>query len=187
MAQHDGYEYVAHNSYDAFRNATINQGWNVDFSAGNQCWDLVALLYYQYNLRLITKPGGGGAKYCWTVSRAVNSRPPFESLTGKENIKRGDIIVLDGTNRYPSGHICFADEDYNGSNTIASFGQTPSRHGINGTAQVDIIALTQFLGIFRNGEWQSPEPPTPSEDEEKPKPKKFPWAVAWNNWQGYRH
>lgn len=185
MAQHDGYEYVAHDSYDAFRAATINQGWNVDFSAGNQCFDLVALLYYQYNLRLITKPGGGGAKYCWLVSRAVNSQPPFTSLTGKENIRRGDIIVLDGTNQYPSGHICFADEDFNGTNTIASFGQTPSKHGINGTAQVDNISLSLFLGIFRNTEWEyiPPTPPTPTEE----KKKHFPWPVAWSHWDNFKH
>lgn len=183
MAQYDGYRVVPHNTYDAFKNATINNGWNVDYMYGNQCFDLVSLCYWQYDDTLYTGPQGR-AKECWTVSRQRNQQPPFIAVEGKQNIKRGDIIVLNGTSQYPTGHICFADEDYNGTNTIRTFGQIPSKHGINGNASVDNLSLSLFLGIFRNTNWQAPVPPTPTETKKK---KKFPWVVAWHNWDGFKH
>ena len=184
MAQYNGYRYVNHNSYEAFKDATINSGWNVDYAYGNQCFDLVSLCYWQYGDTLYTGPQGR-AKECWTVSKNRNQQPPFYAVEGKENIKKGDIIVLDGTSSHPTGHICFADEDYNGTNTLRTFGQTPSLHGINGVASVDNLSLNLFLGIFRNTDWQEPEP-EPEEEEEKKKKKEFPWVTAWNYW-GYRH
>ena len=131
MAQYNGYRVVPHNTYDAFKNATINNGWNVDYSYGNQCFDLVSLCYWQYGNTLYTGPQQR-VKECWTVSRQRNQQPPFIAVEGKQNIKRGDIVVINGTSQYPTGHICFADEDYNGTNTLRTFGQTPSLHGING-------------------------------------------------------
>ncbi len=181
MAQHNGYSIVAHQSYDAFKQATINSGWNVDFAYGNQCWDLCSLCYYQYGDTLYTGPQGR-AKECWTVSKTRNEQSPFYAVEGKENIKRGDIIVLDGTSSYPTGHICFADEDYNGTNRLRTFGQTPSLHGINGNASVDELGISLFLGIFRNRDWYVPPPP-PEPTEKK---RKFPWAIAWNHWDGFK-
>ena len=181
MSQHTGYESVPHGTYDEFKAATIYQGWNVDYAYGNQCWDLVALLYWQYGLTLQT--GNGYAYSCWTMRRSANSQPPFYSVEGKENIKRGDIIVWNRTNSSATGHIAFADEDYNGTNYINSFGQVPGIHGINGTAQVDRLNLYDFLGIFRNQNWQTTPPPTPSSKRTK---KGFPWAVAWNHWDNFK-
>lgn len=183
MAQYNGYRVVPHNTYDAFKNATINNGWNVDYSYGNQCFDLVSLCYWQYGDTLYTGPQQR-VKECWTVSRQRNQQPPFIAIEGKQNIKRGDIIVLNGTSQYPTGHICFADEDYNGTDTLRTFGQIPSKHGINGNASVDNLSLALFLGIFRNTNWQAPIPPTPTETKKK---KKFPWVIAWHNWDGFKH
>lgn len=190
MAQHNGYSEVPHGSYDEFKNATINEGWNVDYYGtipyggyGNQCWDLVALLYWQYGLTLYT--GNPGYAYtCWTQRRTQNSAPPFYSVEDVRNIKRGDIIVWNRSSSSATGHIAFADEDYNGTNRINSFGQVPSLHGINGTAQVDNVSLNNFLGIFRNANWQStpPTPPAPSKKQES----KFPWIIAWRHWPGFR-
>ena len=182
MSQHNGYEQVPHASYDEFKAATINQGWNVDYSYGNQCYDLVSLLYWQYGLSLQT--GNGYAYSCWTMRRNANSQPPFYAIEGKENIKRGDIIVWNRSAHSATGHIAFADEDFNGTNYINSFGQVPSLHGINGTAQVDNFSLTNFLGIFRNADWQTtPPPPAPSGSTKK---SKFPWVTAWNYWPGFK-
>lgn len=179
MAQYYGYVHVPHGSYNEWRNATLGNGYDVDYFYGNQCWDYCALLYFQYGLTLVTKAGGGTAKDCWIVSRRVNSTPPFESVEGKQNIKRGDIIVLNGIPVNPAGHICFADEDYNGTDRIAVVQQ----NGFNPTTPVHTATcgLDQFLGIFRNTNWtESPEPPTP---ETKGKKKdKFPWAVGLNHW-----
>lgn len=185
MAQINGYVPVAHQSYDAWRAATWGNGYNVDFMYGNQCWDFCALLWWQYGLQLVTKPGGGAAADCWLVSRNTNARPPFISLTGKENIKRGDVLVWNRSNIHYSGHIAFADEDYNpNKNTIASYGANQGQ-GIYGAVNVVEQSYTGFLGIFRNTNWDSsPTPPTPSESTTK---KHFPWPVAWAHWSNFKH
>lgn len=186
MAQVNGYVSVPHTSYEVWKLNTLGNGYNVDFSYGNQCWDFVSLLYWQYGRTLYTKPGGGYAKDCWLVSRQANSVTPFISIDGKTNIKRGDIIVTNGTTQYPTGHICFADEDYNGTNTIRTLGQMPATHGINGSVSLDNLSLNLFLGIFRNTAWESGPEPEPGEEEDEKKKKGFPWVTAWNYW-GYRH
>ena len=174
MAQYNRYVYVQHNSYQEFRNATLGNGYNVDNSYGNQCWDLPALLYWQYGLTLVTKAGGGTAADCWNVSRAVNSRPPFTSLEGKENIKRGDILVWNSNQFSLTGHIAFADEDYNGTNEIKCLGQNQGQGTMAG-ANIATLTFNNFLGIFRNTEWQQPpEPPTPTEK------KRFPFVLYSN-------
>lgn len=186
MAQYNGYVRVPHASYNQWRAATWGNGYNVDGYYGNQCWDFCALLWRQYGLTLITKPNGGGAADCWTISRYVNAKPPFISLTGKENIKRGDILVWNRGRIHSNGHIAFADEDYNPrKNSIASYGQNQGR-GIYAAAYVTNISYTDFLGIFRNTNWrETPPPPTPVVvDLSK---RKFPWPVAWAHWQNFKH
>lgn len=185
MAQYNGYRIVPHETYQQFRNTTLGSGWNVDYYANNQCWDLAALAYFQYGLSLVTRPGGyGTAADCWNISRAINSKTPFISLTGKENIKRGDILVWDRTAFTTTGHIAFADEDYNGTNYIDCLGQNQGQ-GKYGPANIANLSLNNFLGIFRNTRWQAPEP-TP-EFGGQTKKRKFPWVIAWNNWDNFKH
>lgn len=180
MAQINHYEYVPHATYDEWRNATWGNGYNVDQMYGNQCWDFCALLYWQYDLTLITKPGGGSAYECWTVSRDANSKPPFISLQNKESIKRGDIIVWNRNNVHRNGHIAFADENYDpNKNTIKAYGQNQGQ-GTSAPANVVEMSLNDFLGIFRNENWvQGPQPEKKEEKEE------FPWAVAWQHWDNF--
>lgn len=184
MSQYYGYVTVPHNTYDAFRNATIGNGYDVDYTFGNQCWDYVALLYHQYNLILITKSGGGTAKDCWIVSREANSRSPFEAITGKENIKRGDVLVFGGTTVNPAGHISIADEDYNGSNSI----RVAQQNGFTPYAPAEIAtnSLSQFLGIFRNTNWSDTPPEPEPEDKKTSKKDKFPWVIGLNHWYNKR-
>lgn len=187
MAQVNGYVPVPHGSYNQWRVATLGNGYNVDFSFGDQCWDFCALLYWQYNLTLITKANGGVAADCWNYSRQANSKPPFISLTGKENIKRGDILVWNKSARSSTGHIAFADENYRG-NKIWTLGQAPTMHGLYGGVFRDEFSLDNFLGIFRNTLWtHSPEPPTPPTPTAQKEEKKFPWPVAWAHWQNFKH
>lgn len=183
MAQFNGYVSIPHQSYDIWRAATIGNGYNADFYYGNQCWDFPAELYFQYGLPLITRPGGNGtAKECWTVSRAANSRPPFTSIEGVQNIKRGDILVFDANEYASTGHIAFADEDWQaGMSEIRCLGQNQGQ-GSSGPVNVANVNLNKFLGIFRNTAWTAPTPPTPTEE----KKKKFPWAVALNAWPGFK-
>ena len=176
MAQYNGYVPVSHGSYDEWRAATLGNGYNVDFSYGNQCWDYCALLYWQYGLTLVTRPGGGTAADCWFVSREANSRHPFQAVIGVTQIKRGDIIVFAGNGINPAGHICFADEDYKtgGIDVLEQNGYNPSAPVVKGHT-----SLQGFAGIFRNTLWKSaPVPPQPT----KQKKHKFPWAVALHHW-----
>lgn len=168
MAQYNSYVTVPHQSYNQWRNATLGNGYNVDYYAsggyGNQCWDYCALLWRQYNLTLVTKAGGGTAYDCWNVSRNVNSQPPFISLTGVSNIKRGDVIVTKSP-RSTTGHICFADEDYRTSGDTSRLwclGQN-QRGSSSLPVTRDEISIAYFVGLFRNTAWQgSPTPPEPT-------------------------
>ena len=184
MAQYNRYVIVPHTTYDQFRNATLGNGYNVDGMYGNQCWDYVALLYYQYGLTLITKAGGGSAYHCWTVSRAANSRYPFTSIDGVTNIRRGDVIV---TNRNPwssNGHIFIADENYRTSgNRSKIWGIGQNQRGSSALpATRDEVSLNYFLGIFRNTTWRSSPSPTPTptptpSGENVYNNSKYPWVL----------
>ena len=164
MAQYNRYVQVPHGSYNQWRAATLGNGYNVDYYAsggwGNQCWDYCALCYWQYGLTLITKAGGGTAYDCWAVSRWANTKPPFISMTGVQNIKRGDIIITKSP-RSRTGHICFADEDYNGTLRLNCLGQNQRGNGSGYPVTVDNLGIGNFLGIFRNTNWDGVVPPEP--------------------------
>lgn len=187
MAQYNGYVSVNHATYADWRQATLGNGYNVDGMYGNQCWDFCALLWWQYGLTLYTRPGGGTAEDCWTVSRALNSVTPFTSVYNKSEILQGDVIVFAGTTQYPTGHIAFANEDYNGTNSIECLGQHQGGAGQNDPSNLATLNLVNFLGAFRNMNWTNvpPSPPTPpSGTGEK---RKFPWAIAWAHWDGFKN
>lgn len=185
MAQYDGYVTIPHSSYDVWRQATLNNGYNADFFYNNQCWDYPAELYFQYGRRLITRPQGNGtAADCWNVSRAANSRSPFISIEGVENIKRGDIIVWNSNQYSTTGHIAFADEDYRGTNFLNCVGQNQGQ-GTLGPVNITELSLNNFLGIFRNTDWSAaPPPPPPAEETSK---RKFPWPIAWAHWDNFKN
>lgn len=187
IIQYNHYVMLPHATYDEWRANTLGYGFNVDGMWGNQCWDYVANLYYQYGLTLVTKVGGGTAQECWIISRAVNSRPPFISVEGVTNIKRGDVIVKSSASGV--GHICIADEDYRTSGDTSKIwcvGQNQG-HGSNAPATLDEVGLGTFLGIFRNTKWQSsPTPPTPTPTTDTIKKDKFPFPIAWKHWPNFK-
>ena len=175
--QLNGYALVPNATYDQFRSYCLNTGVNVDYAYGNQCMDTIMLLYYQYGLWLRAGPYGY-AYETFTNYRWQNSVGPFQSYTGANNIKRGDVVVFAAHGAYFTGHIAFADEDYHGGNTIRIMGQNQGQ-GIGWGAASNIINynLGLFLGGFRNTRWdQAPPtpPPTPGTDSES---DNFPWAV----------
>lgn len=185
--QYNHHVILPHDTYDEWRAATLGYGFDVDGQFGNQCWDYIDNLYYQYDLTLVTRKGGGTAADCWNISRNINSQPPFEAVVGKENIKRGDVIVIGASALSSTGHICIADQDYEvtSDGKIWCLGQNQG-HGSSAPVTRDRVSLTYFLGIFRNTNWQGtpPTPPTPTEDSKKK--RKFPFIIAWKHW-GYRH
>ena len=159
--QQNGYTTVPHATYDEFRTYALTHGVNVDLAWGNQCWDICALLWYQYGLSLITRPGGNGvAQDCWLISRNANAQLPFTLIYNVGDLKRGDVVVFRASGAYTTGHIGFADEDYHGSQ-INIMGQNQGQGSSYGTpSNVVPWNLTNFLGAFRNSDWDS-APPTP--------------------------
>lgn len=174
--QQNGYALVPEAiTYEQWRGYLLTHGVNVDWTYGNQCWDSCALLWFQYGLRLQTGPMGAAFE-CWVVSRNVNARGPFIQITGIENVKKGDCVVFNRAGSYWTGHIAFADEDYNGSGTLACLGQNQGQGISSGTpSNVVRMGVGNFLGAFRNTNWKHtphPEPPKPSS-----KQKRFPWVL----------
>ena len=186
MANYHGYRQVAHSTYDEWRAATIGNRYDVDGypkSQPYQCWDFCALLYFQYGRTLWTRPSGNGtAADCWNVSRQANSVSPFISVTGTTNIKRGDMLVFNSTTTSTTGHIGFADENYNGTGTIKLLSENWDG---NTTVHVANKSLSNFLGIFRNTEWQKTPTPTPTGSTRKK--GKFPWPIAWAHWDNFKN
>ena len=188
MAQQvNGRVYLAQNQYDTYdhwRAYALTHGINFDYSYGNQCWDLPALLWWQYGMYLVTRPQGNGHAYqCWTISRYTNGRPPFTSIDGVQNIKRGDCLVFNRSSFSSDGHICFADSDYsgryyqNGAWRLNCLGQNQGQGTGWGTpSNVVGINLANFLGIFRNTNWETTPPPQPTPDSGL-KDDKFPWVL----------
>lgn len=157
-------------TYDEWRNYALTHGVNVDFAYGNQCWDICALLWYQYGLRLQT--GNGYAYGCWTIMRDQNARGPFIQITDINDVKRGDVLVFNRAGSFYTGHIGFADEKYNGSGRINVLGQNQGQGTASGTpSNIVTMSVSNFLGAFRNTNWVQPEP-TPITT-----PSRFPWVL----------
>ena len=159
MAHYTGYVSIPHGSYQEWRDATLGSGFDYDGWWGEQCWDFVQECYAQYGLTLQT--GDGTAAGCWLLRKNQNAVDPFIAVEGITNIKRGDIIVTGATPYNYAGHICFADEDYNGSNYLDCLGQNQIGNGSGYPVTVTRLSIVTFLGIFRNTNWQGSPAPTP--------------------------
>lgn len=171
-----------YDTYDHWRKYCLTHGINVDFRFGNQCVDSPALLWYQYGLRLATGPFGY-AYECYAVSRDRNAVFPFSkvgtddqsAMERKKLIKRGDCLVFFASGLNYTGHICFADEDYNGTDKLKCLGQNQGQ-GISWgkPSNIKSLNLNRFMGAFRNKNWEVPEPII----KYKPSSKhRFPWAI----------
>lgn len=185
------YPQVPHATYDEFRNH-VNLGYyDLDGQYGAQCWDGACLIYVQNDINQylytgITFGGHGYAKECWTYQQAreLNGSGHFSLIYNKEDIKKGDIIVFDSTSYSVTGHIAYANEDYNGTNTISCLGENQGA-GSNPTTgkafSINDLNLGTFLGAFRLDMWNQPTPPTTSQEK-----RHFPWPVAWHNWDNFK-
>jgi hypothetical protein len=171
--QQNGYVFAPHLTYDEWRSYALTHGVNVDWKYGNQCVDICALLWYQYGLRLQT--GNSYAYGCWTIMRNQNARGPFKMITSIYEVKRGDCVVFNRAGSYYTGHIAFADEDYNGSGRLKILGQNQGQ-GISSGTPSNVISksVAAFLGAFRNTKWRQIPPPTPTPTK---KEGNFPWVL----------
>ena len=172
----EGYSDIAHSSYSEWKTNTLGRAFDLDDSYGCQCWDYASLFWRNVGFAAgypLTGPNHS-AYECWTVSRDANAGDQFDLIYDKTQIQEGDIIVMNGTTSNPPGHITFANEDYNGSNSISCMGQNqggpPDPSG--GTAvTINTLGLGDFLGAFRYKAWHT-TPPTPTESQHK-----FPWFI----------
>lgn len=172
MAIIRGYVTLPTDTYDVWKSAVNGNGYNADGYYGCQCWDLCAEFWNNIGFpRGYPRTGVNHyASECWTASRDVNAGDQFDLIYNKEDLKRGDVIVWNGTTSFPTGHIGFADEDYNGTNSINVLGQNQGTGGTptpvvdpegGTTANVKALSLNNFAGAFRYKEWEV-TPPAPT-------------------------
>lgn len=180
-----------YDTYEHWKNFCLTHAINADFLYGNQCVDSPKLLWYQYGLTLET--GNGYAYGCYTLKRNTNAKLPFikvggddvPAMTRKTMIKKGDCLVFAPSGLNYTGHICFADEDYNGTDIISCLGQNQGQGtGWGKASNIVNNNLRTFLGAFRNTKWRSddPTPPTPS----LTKKTNFPWVLYANKFRRNR-
>lgn len=182
MTIYTGYVTIAHDSYAAWKTATLGNGYDFDSTYGLQCYDLVAEFWYNvgFPAGYPTTGGSVNAKDVWTDrynNLSYNGTTYFDLVTNLNNVKTGDILVYDGTTDNPYGHIGFADSDYDGSTEFPILSQnnggTPYPAG-GSTVNVHGYSTSLFLGAFRYRAWNTtpPTPPTPSG-----RSGKFPWVL----------
>ena len=128
------------------------------------------------------------AEECWNVNRenniSYNGTQYFDLIYNLSDVKQGDVVVFNGTLTFPTGHIGFADEDYDGSGMLAILGQnqgdggvpTPIPYSEGGTtANVKRLGVSNFAGAFRYKGWGGgPTPPTTVRKSH------FPWVLYAN-------
>ena len=174
-------------SFDAFKNATLGNGYDIDGHYGYQCWDYGALLWGNigryghqgtpYNYPYLSTGGTGYAYGIW-LARTENATDQFELIFNLSDVKKGDLVILD-KGRYVgdvAGHDAYADEDYNGTNTLRLLGQNQenSSEQYGHVVTLDNMNVSKFLGAFRFKQWIAPPPPPPPSSTRK---KHYPWAI----------
>lgn len=172
-----GYVDVPHSTYEEWKLNTLGNEYDLDGYYGCQCWDYASLFWRNVGFPTgYPQTGPNGYAYeCWTVSRIANAGTVFQLIYNKADIKKGDVVVLDA-GRFVgdvAGHIGFANEDYNGTNTLSMMGQNQENASatLGYKVTIDNMNIAKFLGAFRYPAWQPTPPPTPTEKH------KFPWFV----------
>lgn len=165
-------------SYDTFRAATLGNGFDVDGANGYQCWDLGAELWgntgnYAYPY---LSTGNTGYAYGIWLAKELNAGNDFILIYNLADVKRGDMLVLD-KDRFPgdvSGHNGFADEDYQGGNSIMMLGQNQVNPNptTGHVTTVNSMNVTKFLGAFRYKNWT-----TPTYSKILREKTSFPWVL----------
>ena len=144
---------IGTSSYDVFRSQTIGKKFDVDNAYGVQCVDGAAVLWQQFG-RYIDTGGTGGAHGCWDVesARKKNAGTEFDLVYNFRDVKRGDVIVMLNRSENSFGHICFADEDYNGTDALKIYGQNQNKIKEFNVLNHKSIGK-YFLGAFRLKKW----------------------------------
>lgn len=182
MANYSGLVTVDISSYDAFRNAIIGNGYDVDGVNGFQCVDLAKLLAGNAGRPFpywLSQPDGYAYEgWTNTASREYNAADYFTLVYEKADVKRGDLVVLNNTTSNPYGHIAFADSDWDASTNLAYLvgqNQVNPSASVGHITTVTAVVVTTFLGAFRFNAWQ--QTPAP---QKKKKREGFKWVLYAN-------
>ena len=178
-------------SYENFKNVTMGNGYDIDSSEGFQCGDYGALLWgnigryghsgVPYNYPYLSTANTGYAYGIW-LARTENAGSEFDLIYNLSDVKKGDMIILD-RGRFTgdvSGHNAFADEDYNGSNTMWLVGQNQENPSatLGHVVTRDQMSVAKFLGAFRFKQWSNPTPPHYATRQNK-----FPFYLYAERWR----
>lgn len=123
----------------------------------------------------------GYAYEIWTESRIQNAGSQFTLIERLQDVKRGDMVILD-KGRFAgdvTGHNAFADEDYNGTTTMLLLGQNQENPNPT-TGHVvtsDQMNVSKFLGAFRFKAWNRQPPHYATRHG------KFPFYLYANKWR----
>lgn len=186
MTKYTGFVDIPYNSYQLWRNSTLDNGYDIDGSYGCQCWDFASEFWrnvgFPIGYPLITS---SSAYTMWTFrdsNKSYNGIQYFDLIYNLDDVKRGDILVYNYSEVNPYGHVGFADEDYStwhASNPTSYEFPILSQNN-NGTpdpsggSYVNIHGYDTrlFLGAFRFKPWHIPPTPhTPTTST------KFPWVL----------
>lgn len=171
-----GYVDLPHASYNEWKAATIGNEYDLDGYYGCQCWDYASLFWRNVGFgKGYPLTGNGYAYGCWTLERNNNTGDQFDLIYNLNEVKVGDIVVLD-QGRFQgddTGHIAFADENYNGTNNMYLLGQNQENASpVTGyKVTLTIMNVSKFLGAFRYKGWHTPPTPTGLTK------KHFPWQI----------
>lgn len=173
---------ISTGSYNAFRSDALTRasqglGYDVDNFLGYQCWDLAAELWMNTpefedgNLWPKTGPNLS-AEECWTVSKDINKGNSFTLINSLSDVRRGDIVVIGNSAISSTGHIAFADENYNGTTDMYLLGQNQVNPSptVGHIPTVTQLSVSNFLGAFRYKAWSG-------KLSFIPKRQKFPWVL----------
>lgn len=196
MAKYWGYVLVPHETYLAWKNATLGNGYDVDSTYGCQCWDFASLFWYNLGFGTGYPLLNGESAYTMWNRRFENishdGTQYFDLITNINDIKQGDVMVYGPTQSNPFGHVGFADQDFatwtpdpnqpyefpiisenNGGEPDPAGGAYVNLHGYD---------YRLFIGAFRYRGWIAP----PVVITRKLARKPFPWAVYARKFRNQR-
>ncbi len=145
--------------YEEFQNTTYGDQFDLDGYPVDdpvQCVDGAGILWRLLGSWLDTG-ARGAARGAWEVesARTHNAGSSFDLVYNYEDVLRGDVIVMLSSTG-GAGHICFAEEDYDGDSTLKIYGQNQG-----GIKEFNILnhgnMYNLFLGAFRLKRWQGRE------------------------------
>lgn len=178
MANIYNYINIPHDTYDNWKSNTVGNTYLVNINKPF-CWNYITELWYNagfptgYPLMTVSN----FPAEIWIVYKdanaSYNGTNYFSLIYTKEQIKKGDVIVISGTGNYSD--IAIANEDYNSNHPYSINVIIQGYQGVNTASILTNFPLNYFVGAFRYNEWNT-TPPTPTPTSRK----RFPWVLYAN-------